>query len=526
MAEGKSKKSGCCTRHPIACGVCLLVAAAISLGVAGTAIGIRPVLHKMFKDTVDKQVQLVPDSEGTSQFKKSSAPLYTKFYFFNVTNQDEVVKTGAHPIVAQVGPYTYREWRTKFNLKWNNNDTIVNYHLNVTYTLEPTRSSGDPKKDKITTLNIPLYVLFLKLEELEPHSDNKYIEDLINFILKEIDELAEELTHEPSLFMTTTVDDLLFGYNDKLLSELHKLLEDFFPQDAGMINPFFGLENRTEIDTDNAVYTGKGDISRVGQYVKWNGHTEIFEHGGWGTYTAKMINGTGGFLFAPDVKRHHNLTAFISELYRSGYFSYKEDVNLYGVTAYRYVLPEDELISANQDPGFYPNGPNGVLNLTAVFTQNAPVFASKPHFLDADPGYVNNVTGLYPNRELHDSYLDVEPITGAVIRAAKRIQINLQLKRTNHFRETEDIMPQLMMPVFWASEEGSLTHSLANKFKGKVYGPKYGMEAGVWGGVGLGGLVFLMSVTCIVGVSIQQCRYRRRHRGVVAVDDERTSLLN
>ena len=51
-----------------------------------------------------------------------------------------------------------REWRTKFNLKWNNNDTIVNYHLNVTYTLEPTRSSGDPKKDKITTLNIPLYV--------------------------------------------------------------------------------------------------------------------------------------------------------------------------------------------------------------------------------------------------------------------------------------------------------------------------------------------------------------------------------
>ena len=44
-----------------------------------------------------------------------------------------------------------------------------------------------------------------------------------------------------------------------------------------------------------------------------------------------------------------------------------------------------------------------------------------------------------------------------------------------------------MMPVFWASEEGSLTHSLANESKGKVYGPKYGMEAGVWGGVGLGG---------------------------------------
>ena len=47
---------------------------------------------------------------------------------------------------------------------------------------------------------------------------------------------------------------------------------------------------------------------------------------------------------------------------------------------------------------------------------------------------------------------------------------------------------QLMMPVFWASEEGSLTESLANEFKKKVYAAKYGIEAAVWGGVGLGGM--------------------------------------
>ena len=54
--------------------------------------------------------------------------------------------------------------------------------------------------------------------------------------------LAEKLTHESSLFMTLTVDDLLFGYNDILLSELDKLLKEFFPEFAGLINPFFGLE--------------------------------------------------------------------------------------------------------------------------------------------------------------------------------------------------------------------------------------------------------------------------------------------
>ena len=50
--------------------------------------------------------------------------------------------------------------------------------------------------------------------------------------------------------------------------------------------------------------------------------------------------------------------------------------------------------------------------MTAVFEENAPVFASKPHFLDADESYLKNIIGLDPVRSLHDSYLDVEPITG------------------------------------------------------------------------------------------------------------------
>ena len=35
---------------------------------------------------------------------------------------------------------------------------MVHYDLNVTYTFEPSMSSGDPKHDRIITLNIPFYV--------------------------------------------------------------------------------------------------------------------------------------------------------------------------------------------------------------------------------------------------------------------------------------------------------------------------------------------------------------------------------
>ena len=54
MAGQSEKKGGCCRRHPVACGVTLLVVGFVSLGVVGAAIGLRPVLDKVFKDTVDK----------------------------------------------------------------------------------------------------------------------------------------------------------------------------------------------------------------------------------------------------------------------------------------------------------------------------------------------------------------------------------------------------------------------------------------------------------------------------------------
>ena len=57
-------------------------------------------------------------------------------------------------------------------------------------------------------------------------------------------------------------------------------------------------------------------MGKLGQFVVWNGNTEIYPHGGWGSPYAKMINGTSGFEFHPGVSRHEDLTVFIIELYR------------------------------------------------------------------------------------------------------------------------------------------------------------------------------------------------------------------
>ena len=47
-----------------------------------------------------------------------------------------------------------------------------------------------------------------------------------------------------------------------------------------------------------------------------------------------------------------------------------------------------------------------------LYILDVPIFVSKPHFLDADESYRENVSGLSnPDPKIHDSYLCVEPVS-------------------------------------------------------------------------------------------------------------------
>ena len=101
---------------------------------------------------------------------------------------------------------------------------------------------------------------------------------------------------------------------------------------------------------------------------------------------------------------------------RSGYFDFVSEVIEHGIKLYKFVLPDIELDNTTQEAGgFHAQIPSGVLNLTAVMPSNVPLFASKPHFLHADPVYRENVSGMHPVVSIHDSYLALEPITGTCL---------------------------------------------------------------------------------------------------------------
>lgn len=88
--------------------------------------------------------------------------------------------------------------------------------------------------------------------------------------------------------------------------------------------------------------------------------------------------------------------------------------------------------------------PRGVFSIGQC-QLGAPIYASLPHFLDADEYYLEQVDGLKPNRSLHEFYIDVESTIHSIPVGAKaRLQLNVATPELR-FRN----IPNAMIPVLW-----------------------------------------------------------------------------
>jgi hypothetical protein len=148
----------------------------------------------------------------------------------------------------------------------------------------------------------------------------------------------------------------------------------------------------------------------------------------WATDYASRIAGTDANMFGRPVRSELE-QVFISDIYRSAYLKHTGDLNWYSVKVRRYQIQNKDMANTTENPNnaqYYSNSPSGMLNTTSA--AGAPVFVSFPHFFQGDSRLVAAVKGMSPNENSHSCYLDVEPQTGLLARAAKKLQVNYQMK--------------------------------------------------------------------------------------------------
>lgn len=406
---------------------------------------------------------------------------------FNLTNKDDVVNDGAKPKLQQVGPYTYEEGRLKYDLKWNDELGIITFRQNKSFYFREDLSEGHTENDKITTLNAVMISLATKISSLPTfvHGLGQVYFDRFN----------------TSPFVTKTVGELLFhGYEEPMVKELGKLTKDPIMK-TGKFG-FFYMKNNTN-DGTYTVYTGAKGMDNYMNIYSWKGQTEVdfWKLDNKLVDRCNKIDGTEGSQFPRPLLRKDNVKMFTAELCRSIYATYEKDVQHGPLTLYRYVLPDELLAESEENKCYCPDDFTcraGMMNVGPC-KGGKPIIMSTPHFYQGNIEDARKLDGLNPIKEEHQTYLDLEPNTGVVFRAAKRLQVNMPLRRYADMPSLKNV-PELIYPILWVNESAVVPMDRTLKLHTALTRPKYLVKVVCMGLVGLGALLILIGI--VIGIVI------------------------
>nr|BAM36398.1 CD36 antigen [Oplegnathus fasciatus] len=414
-----------CAIHAVGVTCALLLVVGIGLVVAQV---FRTLMHNRLK----KEIVLVEGSRVFESWKTPPPPVYMEFFFFNVTNVNEFLE-GAKPEVQQVGPYTYREYRYKDNVSMLENDLKVSAYNTKSFVFLRERSVGDPAVDSITTVNIPAWAVMNKVK------GSFFRSSMVSIWMNSL---------KSGLFTTRTVDELLWGYEDPLLARISATNAE--------VEKVFGLMYKKNGSNDGEFiyHTGKQNYMDYGRVETWKGQSQLTF---WTSNQSNSINGSDGSAFHPLLNKDERIYIFTPDLCRSIYMEFEKDVEVKGIPAYRFTPPRSVLASKEENPaneGFCVSPQEclgtGLLKVSPC-RKGAPVVASFPHFHLADPKYVAAIGGMSPQRQHHQTFLDLNPTTGVIVRANKRAQVNVLLSRIPGFPKTRG-MNETVFPVMFLNE--------------------------------------------------------------------------
>lgn len=234
------------------------------------------------------------------------------------------------------------------------------------------------------------------------------------------------------------------------------------------------------------------------------------------------------------------MTVWVEETNRTAHIQNVGDevVDVGGVRTLRYRMLHSEFLSASVYPPnaeWYMFGPTGVLNVTRC-SLGVPLFLSKPHLLGVKGAFNGTELGggnapllerlrgdVQPDAALHDTYLDVEPLSGAALAAAQRLQGNAwlapQVLATGSTNLTlfADVSPALL-PLVWVEKGGAATNEALRTVKSKLAMLRLAQRLALV--LGFGGCV--ASALCLAVGGRRLWIERRAGEGVDEIDEAST----
>ncbi|CAF2310413.1 unnamed protein product [Rotaria sp. Silwood2] len=191
----------------------------------------------------------------------------------------------------------------------------------------------------------------------------------------------------------------------------------------------------------------------------------------WKTLWGNKINGTDGSWFPPLINKDlqsERLYLYSTDICRSVYAKFEQHSSILKIPTELFSIPSEIFLNSTLNPDNIAFGTydSGVLDVGAC-RQGAPIFISLPHLLYAADKYTKNVYGIAPDPNIHRTVLEVEPHTGLVLSAQKRLQINVFLQPEPLIDDLKRIS-EVILPAIWINESTTIDQKSANDLNNQV----------------------------------------------------------
>ena len=481
-------------RYHLGCYVIIfLILLLTGLGLIASSFPLQTKMASIVQGIIADQVVLKKGSFILPVWTDPPVEMYKDFYIFNWTNPEEVLN-GVKPNFKVLGPYKYREYRTKYIDYNHSNDCVISYIQHKTYEFDPVASYPLLDTENVVVLNIPVAAA-------PPKVSGEEEKDLLELAI---------LTTNSKLHKELPAKDLIWGYTDPFILLLQ--LANKFPK---------GKKFQIQINDDprdyqnlSSVGTGRCDLSDLGNFHQWDGNIYLNI---WGDPAHNKVQGTEGLINPPFLEPGQQLFIWIDDIMR---WAIIEDTGERywhrGIYTWRFKTTKEFFMNQTAytpNKYWYQDAPQGLIYIgNSTVPQGNSVWGSNPLFYKGDPGLADNVTGFTPDPSKY-TYADVDPITGAVVYVHRQIQINFALRKAD-FLFFANLSEVTYFPVLYADEHAELSQMLYDTMVQKLLLVHIGYQAH-WGILAFG--ILLLIPTLILGVCI--LRYIKFIRALKVIRD-------
>ncbi|CAH1159902.1 unnamed protein product [Phaedon cochleariae] len=415
---------------------------------------------KLISSKVKGMINLGPGTDIRGMFLKVPFALTFRIYIFNVTNPERI-QMGEIPILKEVGPFCYEEWKEKMNVEDVEINDTISYNPKDTF-LKKRWPGCKTGQEEITVPHPMILGVVNTVMRQKPGALS-----LVNKAMKSI------YANPTSIFLTTTADNILFDgisincnvsdfAGKAMCSQLKASNTIKQISDEELSFSLLGPKNAT-LQPRIKAYRGTKIYQDVGRIVEYAGSSKLDI---WSTEKCNEIKGTDGTIFPPFLEKEQGLMSYSPDLCRSLGAYFVKDAKYDGIPCGEYTATFGDMSSNEDEKCYCPTIDSclkkGIMDLYKC--TGIPLYASLPHFYGADQSYSNGVKGLTPNKTKHEIKILFESTTGSPLYAKKRIQFSMPLEPVQKV-ELFNNFTATTFPVFWVEEGVELNKTYTGQLK-------------------------------------------------------------